>query len=125
LLLGSDENNVVEIQNEGVKIGPNGTAFTELRQLTGFITEDNGPPNFLWTVVSLPTGWDMENTRVFSVEIKLDHDIYGIYLSGLGEGLHADHCGYSLMADDTLRIITPDYDIYKNAPYRVIIMRMN
>ena len=125
LLLGSDDNNVVEIQDQSIQIGPGETAFSEIRQLTGYLTTNNGPPDFLWTIVTLPSGWDMENTRVLSVEIKMDHDIYGLYWAGLGEALHEDHCAYSLKADNTMQITTPDYDIYKNAPYRVMIMRID
>jgi hypothetical protein len=124
LVLGSDDHDVVHIQNETVKIGTSGTPFTDIRQLTGYITHDNGVPNFLWTDITLPAGWDMENTRVLSVEIKVNTQVYGIYWSGLGEGLHADHCGYNLHSNNILRIITPDYDSYRDRPYRVIIMRI-
>jgi hypothetical protein len=101
----------LEVHN-GVKVGPGGTPFLEIKLITG-ITDNN------YTSIAYPAGYNKENTIVLSYEIQ---DIGGIWN---GEGAFADVWGYWLYPG-SIELAHNDEvgDVFDYQPYRLLLMKI-
>jgi len=103
--------------NGDVKIGNNGTVFSEILELSGTTSDDL---NYI-TYISYPSGYDKSNTRILSLEIQnWVNEIWyclGYYQSGWP-------CSISciLMTDD-IRIEYPTAS-FSESPYRLRLMKV-
>ena len=103
------------------KFGLDGVAFNELREITGVTGTGNS------TNISLPSGYDENNTRVLCVEIQFGDGAW----AGLGSHYRTPpasppnlyNLSYQLFGN-TIYINYPDDPDYHSKPFRVLIMQI-
>ena len=103
------------------KFGSDGVAFIEMREITG-TTSASGHS----TLISLPSGYDMDNTRVLAAEIN-----YGSY-AWAGTGSHykvaqsaSSHYNLStFLSGSAVFLYYPDDLSYHSRSYRILIMQI-
>jgi hypothetical protein len=97
-------------------VGSSGKVFTEIRELTG-TTASSGTI----TTINYPSGYNMDNTRVLSCEIKFNNNQWqamGLYYTGL-EG----NIGCSLRTTN-IAVYFPAIAYYWSMPFRLLLMKV-
>jgi hypothetical protein len=102
------------------KFGVNGVAFNELQEITG-TTGASGN----YTLISLPSGYTIENTRVLSAEINFG----GYAWAGTGSHYRTPPAGslYNLstfLSGSSVFLYYPDQLEYHSRAYRILIMQI-
>jgi len=96
--------------NGTVKVGTNGIAFSEIKEVTG--TTANG----ISTTFSYPTGYTQTNTRVLDYQVYSDGGV--TYWHGQGGEVRY------LLAPTQIYIYTPDDSGFFIQPFRMTIMKI-
>ncbi|MBN2698229.1 MAG: hypothetical protein JXR52_05335, partial [Bacteroidales bacterium] len=99
----------------GVKVGSNGTRFTELFELTG-TTVASGQIS----TITLPEGWTADNSRVLNIEVQHTGNLYWL---GVANFMINQETSY-LIKDDYITLYLPNDTYLNSAPYRVLLMRL-
>jgi len=98
------------------KFGSTGVAFTEIREITG--TTD---PTLYWVSFSLPSGYNMGNTRVLSLEINYGGDRW----MGTGfDDMNGERSITYNIFNSTVYLYYPDIALLKNRAFRMLVMRI-
>jgi|WetSurSiteA1Bulk_404760.scaffolds.fasta_scaffold00708_7 hypothetical protein len=99
-----------------VQIGYSGKPFYEIREVAGVTLAD-------WntTSVNYPPDFDMDNTRVLSVEIKLWGEVWATAGYSYGGSSYPISC---IMYSDHILLIYPDDDAFHSKYYRILLMRV-
>jgi hypothetical protein len=99
-----------------VKIGSSGRVFSEIIEITGTTTASG-----YFTTVYLPAGYNMENTRVLSLEIKRYADSWYTLGASANSGNQVQCDLYS----NYIEIISGDNDLaWHNVPFRILLMKV-
>jgi len=91
-----------------VKLGANGLVFSEIIELTGNTSGS--------TVItfSYPVGYDMNNTRTLSIEIKVNGDRW----------ISSGRDMYCRLLLDNIEIVYPATSTWYNKPFRMVLMKV-
>ncbi|MBN2091857.1 hypothetical protein JW964_19735 [candidate division KSB1 bacterium] len=108
---------VLVVGDDGLKLGASGVSILQIMQLTG-LTATSGS----YTKMSYPTGFNMDNTRIISWEMKLN-DRYWISLGAFDDfydGVSIHYC----IGPTEIDIIHGNKRDYQNKPFRMLLMRI-
>lgn len=98
------------------RLGSSGTAFSEIKEITGTTTTGNH------VTISLPSGYTRENIRVLSLEINYTGSAW-VGLGGSSSTTNPEKVFYYLDSS-TIWIYYPNDATFQNRAYRMIIMKM-
>lgn len=91
-----------------VKVGINGLVFSEIIELTGTTHAYSGQ-----TSITYPTGYNSNNTRILTCEIKNSVNFWVSQGKYVGAGM-----------DEQILISHPDESSFRNKPYRITLMKV-
>lgn len=100
------------------KFGSNGVVFQEMREITGVTDDINN-----YVIISLPAGYNEDNTRILNIEINYAGDRW----TGIGsDNVSESHNSVSYIINNTnLYVYYPNLGSYKEKALRALIMRIN
>jgi hypothetical protein len=105
--------------NGTVKIGSAGTVFGEIKEITGTTDASNN-----WENIALPSGYNLDNTRVLSLEIQYLGDRW----VGAGFGTNRSDwqdniVSYNIIGSE-IYIYYPNSNNFKNRAVRILLMKI-
>lgn len=99
--------------NGTVKIGSDGSVFSEIKKITGIIPLS---PFYNFDVI-LPSGYTMENTMVLSLELRGG-------LTGPWYSIGYDGISYQI-GSGLITVFLPSGSSFSGQPYRMLLMKIN
>lgn len=105
--------------NGSAKVGSTGTAFTEIKEITGTTAAAGN----IFVQVPLPTGYTQANTRVLACEINYNGNAW-VGLGGSNSVTGAAAHVFTYMTSTHIWIYYNDVPAFNNRAYRLLLMKM-
>lgn len=104
--------------NGSAKVGSTGTAFTEIKEITG-TTGASGN----YTQFTFPSGYTLANMRILSCEINYNGNAW-VGLGGTGDPTGTTAHVFYYITGTTFWLYYPGTSNFQNKAYRVLLMKM-
>lgn len=105
--------------NGSAKVGSTGTAFTEIKEITGTTAAAGN----IFVKAALPSGYTKANTRVLACEINYNGNAW-VGLGGSNAVTGAAAHVFTYMDDTHIWIYYNDVAAFNNRAYRLLLMKM-